>query len=100
MQSFSGAPPSFRHHSTPWTRRAAIMRRTDALLFLIAAAAAAQKPDLVPVVSRTAARTIDLPAEIQPYLDVSLTAKVPGYVDRVLVDRGSIVKSGELLVEL
>ncbi len=31
---------------------------------------------------------------------MSLHAKVPGYVERVLVDRGSIVKQGELLVEL
>jgi RND family efflux transporter MFP subunit len=76
------------------------MRRTDALLLVFAAAAAAQNADLVPVVSRSAARTIDLPAEIQPYLDVSLTAKVAGYIDRVLVDRGSVVTRGELLVEL
>ena len=76
------------------------MRRTNAIVFLIAAATAAQKPDLVSVVSRSAARTVDLPAEIQPYLEVSLTAKVAGYVDRVLVDRGSAVKRRELLVEL
>ena len=35
-----------------------------------------------------------------PILSVSLHAKVPGYVERVLVDRGSVVKQGELLVEL
>ena len=31
---------------------------------------------------------------------VSLHARVPGYVERVLVDRGSAVKEGQLLVEL
>lgn len=42
----------------------------------------------------------DLPGEILPYLSVSLHAKVPGYVERVLVDRGSRVEAGQLLAEL
>ena len=45
-------------------------------------------------------RTVELPGEFLPFLSVSLHAKVPGYVDRVLVDRGSVVKQGDLLVEL
>ena len=52
------------------------------------------------VVARPISRTVDLPAEILPYLEVSLHAKVAGYVERVLVDRGSVVKQGDLLVEL
>ncbi|HEY1240917.1 MAG TPA: efflux RND transporter periplasmic adaptor subunit [Bryobacteraceae bacterium] len=56
--------------------------------------------NLVPVVSKPVSRTVDLPGEFLPYLAVSLHAKVPGYVARVLVDRGSVVKQGELLVEL
>ena len=55
---------------------------------------------LAPVVSRPVSRTINLPAEIAPYLSVSLHAKVSGYVERVLVDRGSVVKQGDLLIEL
>ena len=43
---------------------------------------------------------VDLPGEFLPFLSVSLHAKVPGYVERVLVDRGSVVKQGDLLVEL
>jgi len=62
--------------------------------------ALAQNAGLVPVVSKPVTRTVDLPAEILPYLSVSLHAKVPGYVERVLVDRGSAVKQGELLAEL
>ncbi len=50
--------------------------------------------------SKPVSRNIDLPAEILPYLTVSLHAKVAGYVERVLVDRGSVVKQGELLAEL
>jgi multidrug efflux pump subunit AcrA (membrane-fusion protein) len=33
-------------------------------------------------------------------LSVTLHARVPGYVERILVDRGSVVKQGDLLVEL
>jgi len=67
---------------------------------LAATAASAQPLELVPVVSRTVSRTIDLPGEIQPFLAVSLSARVAGYVERVLVDRGSVVRRGQLLVEL
>jgi RND family efflux transporter MFP subunit len=42
----------------------------------------------------------DLPGEFLPFLSVSLHAKVPGYVERILVDRGSRVDSGQLLAEL
>ena len=41
-----------------------------------------------------------LPGEFQPFQSVSIHAKVRGYVDRVLVDRGSVVKQGQLLAEL
>jgi RND family efflux transporter MFP subunit len=63
-------------------------------------AAWAQTIELVPVVEKTASRTIDLPGEFQPYLSVSVHARVNGFVENVLVDRGSMVKSGDLLVEL
>jgi membrane fusion protein (multidrug efflux system) len=39
--------------------------------------------DLVPVVSKTVSRTVELPGEFLPFLSVSLHARVPGYVDRV-----------------
>jgi RND family efflux transporter MFP subunit len=52
------------------------------------------------VISKTVSRTIELPAEIAPYLTVALHAKVAGYVERVTVDRGSSVKQGEALIEL
>ena len=69
-------------------------------IFACACAAWAQSGVLAPVVSKPVARTLDLPGEIQPYLSVALHAKVRGYVERVLVDRGSVVKQGELLAEL
>jgi membrane fusion protein, multidrug efflux system len=59
-----------------------------------------QGGDLVQVVSRPVSRTIELPGEVLPFLTVSLHAKVQSFVDRVLVDRGSVVREGELLVQL
>ncbi len=74
--------------------------RTSVLLCVVAWVAAAQNSQLAPVVSKPVARTVELPGEFLPFLSVSLHAKVPGYVERVLVDRGSQVKQGELLAEL
>jgi membrane fusion protein (multidrug efflux system) len=76
---------------------------TIVLVFIPIVAAtlvAAQTTELVPVVSKQLARTVDLPAELLPFESVSIHAKVRGYVDRMLVDRGSEVKRGQLLAEL
>jgi len=70
-------------------------------LFLVAAAAAAQAPvDVVPVVSKSVERQVKLPGEFRPYLAVPIFARLPGFVKRVAVDRGSTVKEGQVLVEL
>src|SRR5690242_19851764 len=72
------------------------------VLFAVAALGAlrAQTIELVAVVSKQVQREVKLPGEFLPYETVELRARVPGFVDKVLVDRGSIVKSGEVLVEL
>ncbi len=70
------------------------------LLGLLVQVGRAQTLALAPVVSRPVSRTIELPGEILPFLNVSLHARVAGYVERVLVDRGSVVRQGMLLVEL
>ncbi len=64
------------------------------------AAGWSQTIDLVPVVAKPVSRTIDLPGELQPFLSVAVHARVRGYVERVLVDRGSVVQQGQLLAEL
>jgi RND family efflux transporter MFP subunit len=61
---------------------------------------AAQAADLVKVISRTTERTIQLPGEFQPYQQVAIFAKVSGFVDKVHVDVGSQVKTGDLLATL
>jgi len=75
--------------------------RTIAILTGLAAAPVwSQKIELAPVVSKTISRNVELPGEFQPFLSVSLHAKVPGYIERVLVDRGKRCEAGDLLVEL
>lgn len=80
------------------------MKRNNILLLAcllsLLGRAAAQTTEMVPVVAKTISRIIELPGEFQPYLEVSLHAKVRGYVERVLVDRGSAVRKGQLLAEL
>ena len=76
------------------------MKRTNLLILLSLTLAWSAVPDLVAVISKPVSRTVDLPGEFQPFLSVSLHAKVRGYVDRVLVDRGSRVKKGQLLAQL
>lgn len=69
----------------------------------IALPLAGQQPrhvEMATVETHSADRTVSLPAELQPYLQAEIEARVPGYIERVLVDRGSEVKRGQLLVEL
>jgi RND family efflux transporter MFP subunit len=75
------------------------MKRFSCLL-MMSFLCLAQKVELVPVVSKTISRTIDLPGEFQTYQSVEIHAKVRGYVEQMLVDRGSVVKRGQLLATL
>ncbi len=76
-------------------------------LVLFAATAAAQAPapsaapvEVVRVASKAVERQVKLPGEFQPYLAVPIFAKLPGFVKRVAVDRGSTVKEGQVLMVL
>jgi RND family efflux transporter MFP subunit len=77
-----------------------IRRFLAAFLVAVLACAWGQTGELVPVISRPISRTIDLPGEFQPFQSVSVHAKIRGYVNRVLVDRGSVIKQGQLLADL
>src|SRR5260370_37153770 len=78
--------------------------KTVALLtFAFCLPAIAQAPgnlEFATVESRNPSRTVSLPAELAPFLQADIEARVPGYIERVLVDRGSKVRRGQLLVEL
>jgi membrane fusion protein, multidrug efflux system len=60
----------------------------------------AQPVEVVEVQSRRLERTTAIPGEILPFQKVVLHARANGFVSRVLVDRGSMVKQGQLLVTL
>lgn len=66
------------------------------------ASAAAPVPtiDVVQVVSKPLDTMTHLEGELMPYEGVALHARVSAFVSRVLVDRGSKVKRGQLLASL
>jgi len=72
--------------------------------FIVAVALAGslfgQTVQVVKVQSAPASRTIVLTGEFLPFETVDLHARVQGFVEKVRVDRGSIVKEGELLATL
>jgi RND family efflux transporter MFP subunit len=64
---------------------------------------AADKPPsvgVVPVASSVVATTLALPGQLQPYESVDLYPKVTGFIRELPVDRGSVVKAGQVLVRL
>lgn len=68
-----------------------------------ASAAAQAGPPTVqvtPVVARKLNLTINLPGELQPYESVAVYPKVVGFVQWIGVDRGSHVRSGQMIARL
>jgi RND family efflux transporter MFP subunit len=53
--------------------------------------------DLAPATTRDIARKISLPVQLFPWQRTDVVAKVTGYIRTVLVDRGSHVKTGDVL---
>src|SRR6516162_6314376 len=62
--------------------------------------AAAPTVEVVKVVSKTLSVTTRLPGELQAYEAVAVFPKVTAYVDSISVDRGTRVKSGQLMALL
>ncbi len=56
--------------------------------------------EVVRVEAKPSRRTISLPGEFSPYQAVDIHARVTGFVETVRVDRGSVVKEGDLLATL
>jgi membrane fusion protein, multidrug efflux system len=84
---------------------------TASILLVLAARAVAQAQapapaptpapvEVVRVTSKAVDRQVKLPGEFQPYLAVPIHAKLPGFVKRVAVDRGSNVRQGQVLITL
>jgi RND family efflux transporter MFP subunit len=71
------------------------------MLLLVASPCLAQQTvEVVKVVSKQLERKLRLPGEMLPYQAVDIYPRVTGYVEEVLVDKGSAVKTGQLLVRL
>ncbi|PYU43592.1 MAG: efflux RND transporter periplasmic adaptor subunit [Acidobacteria bacterium] len=56
--------------------------------------------EVTKVVSKKLAITARLPGELQPYEVVAVYPKVTAFVDSINVDRGSVVKAGQLMARL
>lgn len=52
------------------------------------------------VVSQLVNREIVLPADLVSFRDIMIYPKVPGFIDWIGVDRGSVVKKGDLLIRM
>ncbi|MEP7116626.1 MAG: efflux RND transporter periplasmic adaptor subunit [Acidobacteriota bacterium] len=84
------------------------MSRVSASVVVFAAAAlcppamvAAQAVETARVSATAAAdRVITLPGELLPFQATAVSARVNGFVDQVLVDRGSLVRQGQTLAVL
>ncbi|MBI4463950.1 MAG: efflux RND transporter periplasmic adaptor subunit [Acidobacteria bacterium] len=70
------------------------------LVIAFAATLSAQEAEVVKVVSQKMERNVRLPGEFNAYQRVAIFARVPSFVEAMHVDRGSVVKEGQLLVSL
>jgi membrane fusion protein, multidrug efflux system len=65
-----------------------------------ASPAPAPTVEVVKVSSKKLSITVRLPGELQPYEAVAVFPKVTAYVDSISADRGSLVKTGQLMARL
>ena len=79
--------------SSPTTAKGAAAKTKAAVDFPLAV-------DATKVVARKLAVTVRLPGELQPYEVVAVFPKVTAFVDSISVDRGSVVKAGQLMARL
>jgi membrane fusion protein, multidrug efflux system len=63
-------------------------------------ASTAPAVDVIKVISQKLNITVTLPGELQPYQVVAIYPKVTGFVDWIGVDRGSRVRTGQLIVRV
>lgn len=56
--------------------------------------------EVVPIKSGVLSSTIPLPGQLLPYESVDIFPKAAGFIQQITVDRGSVVRKGQLLVRL
>lgn len=59
-----------------------------------------KKTELAKLTQRSIGSYVQLPGELSPFESVDIFPKVSGYIKNVFVDRGSVVKKGQLLMTL
>jgi RND family efflux transporter MFP subunit len=64
------------------------------------ASSSEKKNELATVVQRSIGSYVQLPGELSAFETVDIFPKVSGYIKNVFVDRGSVVKKGQLLMTL
>jgi RND family efflux transporter MFP subunit len=79
------------------TTRPLVAALCGCLSVLAAENSAVVSTELTKVVSQQLSKTTNLPGELKPFQAVDLHAKVTGFVETVNVDRGSRVKTGDVL---
>jgi RND family efflux transporter MFP subunit len=65
-----------------------------------ASSAAPVSVPVSPVVEQPLERTLTLPGDFAAFQDVAIHARVEGFVERINVDRGSVVRRGSLLAAI
>ncbi|MFA5910770.1 MAG: efflux RND transporter periplasmic adaptor subunit [Vicinamibacterales bacterium] len=71
-----------------------------ALVLISPAVARGQAVETAPVTRRADQRVVQLPGELTPFQASALSARIGGFVEHVQVDRGSVVKQGQVLATL
>ncbi len=66
----------------------------------IASAADAPVVAVVPVTRGEIYREVSFDAELRPYQEIELHARATGYLEKLLVDSGDVVKEGQLIASL
>ena len=83
----------------------AAFKAAAALLYLLPAFMVAQeiapvRTELTEVISKALEKTTVIAGELKPFQAVDIHAKISGFVEEIQVDRGSVVKRGQLLATM
>jgi membrane fusion protein, multidrug efflux system len=112
--SVVASPLSFRRSAPTWRSRHLVLAAIPATLLVLLSSvrAGAQDPatrsdapqpravTVAAVVAQAVERTLALPGDIVAFQDVEVHARVPGFIDTISVDRGSVVRRGAVLARI
>ena len=76
------------------------MKLLSLTVLLVSGALAQPAVETVKVIAKPSERLRKLPGEFLPYQSVEVTARVAGYLESITVDRGSMVRAGQVIATL